>query len=354
MSDTHSGNHVLLARVPKLFVHAVLSDPALGEDAFAAYLPDTEAVRKENRSGGGRKWHTLALALHHETKAFMMVPTEEPPEKVRRKHAVLRPAHLSPRLVPNSLLKAVTAGEMHFAHAEAVADMCLASCLDACPVGTVLNCIRVALDRATRSGGGGGEGSAANGGTDENDAALDDDEGVGFESRHFQSKKLSKKKQRDLPKREASRPSSSRRPRGEAAEGTAAAECGVGTMSEETLLDVWRYLAAEHAACVVQGERGEPALRLLVEALIGVYPAPPPPLRIFPVRGSASLRLHSEHGVALCLGLAPSLAAQGPAVLRLAQRIVPQLEIERLQGVDGLEELLRFLRARQLVESAPA
>ena len=72
------------------------------------------------------------------------------------------------------------------------------------------------------------------------------------------------------------------------------------------------------------------------------------------MRGSASLRLHSEHGVALCLGLAPSLAAQGPAVLRLAQRIVPQLEIERLQGVDGLEELLRFLRARQLVESAPA
>ena len=49
MSDSHSANHVLLARVPKLFVHAVLSDPALGEEAFAAFLPDTEAVRRDNR-----------------------------------------------------------------------------------------------------------------------------------------------------------------------------------------------------------------------------------------------------------------------------------------------------------------
>ena len=36
-------------------------------------LPDVEAVRREGRSGGGRKWQTLASALHHETKAFMMV-----------------------------------------------------------------------------------------------------------------------------------------------------------------------------------------------------------------------------------------------------------------------------------------
>ena len=106
VSDSNSANHVLLARVPKLFVHAVLTDPALGEDAFAAYLPDTEAVRRDNRSGGGRKWHTLALALHQETSAFMMVPTEDAPEKVRRKHATLRPPHLSARLVPNALLKA--------------------------------------------------------------------------------------------------------------------------------------------------------------------------------------------------------------------------------------------------------
>ena len=46
------------------------------------------------------------LALHQETSAFMMVPTEDAPEKVRRKHATLRPPHLSARLVPNALLKA--------------------------------------------------------------------------------------------------------------------------------------------------------------------------------------------------------------------------------------------------------
>ena len=157
VSDGHSGNHVLLARVPKLVVHAVRSDPVLGEEAFAAYLPDSEAVRQENRSGGGRKWHTLALALHHETKSWMMVPTEDAPEKVRRKNAVLRPAHLSPALVPNSLLKTVTAGEMHCAHAVAVVDMCLQHCLEACPVSTVLDCIRVALDRAARGGASAGD-----------------------------------------------------------------------------------------------------------------------------------------------------------------------------------------------------
>ena len=56
----------------------------------------------------------------------------------------------------------------------------------------------------------------------------------------------------------------------------------------------------------------EASLRLLVEALIGVDP-PPPPLRIFPVRGSSTLRLHSEHGVALCLGISPLLVEQGNA-----------------------------------------
>ena len=33
-------------------MHAVLMDPALGEDAFPVYLPDMEAVRAD-RSGGG-------------------------------------------------------------------------------------------------------------------------------------------------------------------------------------------------------------------------------------------------------------------------------------------------------------
>ena len=34
VSDSHAANHVLLGRIPNLFVHAVLSDPSLGEDAF--------------------------------------------------------------------------------------------------------------------------------------------------------------------------------------------------------------------------------------------------------------------------------------------------------------------------------
>ena len=75
VSDNHTANHVLLGRIPRLFVHAVLTAPALGEDAFATYLPDLEALRKD-RSGGARKWYTLASAIHRETGAFMMIPTE--------------------------------------------------------------------------------------------------------------------------------------------------------------------------------------------------------------------------------------------------------------------------------------
>ena len=71
MSDSDHGNHVLLGRVPPLFVHAVLSDPALGEDAFPAYLPDMDALRRGNgNGGGGRKWNTLAAALHRETGSW--------------------------------------------------------------------------------------------------------------------------------------------------------------------------------------------------------------------------------------------------------------------------------------------
>ena len=43
VSDAHSGNHVLLGRIPRLFVHALLVDPRLGEDAFPTYLPDAAA-----------------------------------------------------------------------------------------------------------------------------------------------------------------------------------------------------------------------------------------------------------------------------------------------------------------------
>ena len=42
VSDSHSANHVLLGRIPKLFVHAILSDPILGEDAYPVYLPEMD------------------------------------------------------------------------------------------------------------------------------------------------------------------------------------------------------------------------------------------------------------------------------------------------------------------------
>ena len=316
VSDAHSGNHVLLGRIPRLFVHAVLSDPVLGEDAFATYLPDIEAMRKD-RSGGGRKWHTLASALHRETGAFMMIPTEDSSERVRRRHAVLRPKHLSRALVPNSLLRAVTASDKHFADAHAVTDMCLESCLHVCPVSIVLDCIRVVLERATRA-----EGGRAGGEDDAEDKA-----------------RAHKKKGR----REVA--------------AAAAADNGAASLSDESLVEIWAYLVAEYASCVHQGEDGQTSLRLLVDALIGGMPSSAtarstsPPLRIFPVRGSLTLRLHSEHGVALCLGLTPALTEQGASVVRLAERVLPRLDVERLQGIEGIEDLMCFLRVRDATQA---
>ena len=52
-------------------------------------------------------------------------------------------------------------------------------------------------------------------------------------------------------------------------------------------------------------------------------------------------------GAPLCLGLAPSVLERGAAVTRLAERLVPQLELERLEGVEGIEELLHFLRVHE-------
>ena len=55
VNDSHSGNHMLLGRVPSLFVHAVLADPILGEVAFPTYLPDMDAIGRY-QTGSGRKW----------------------------------------------------------------------------------------------------------------------------------------------------------------------------------------------------------------------------------------------------------------------------------------------------------
>ena len=35
-------------------------------------------MRRDNRSGGGRKWHTLALALHQATRAPTLALTLTP------------------------------------------------------------------------------------------------------------------------------------------------------------------------------------------------------------------------------------------------------------------------------------
>ena len=79
-----------------------------------------------------------------------------------------------------------------------------------------------------------------------------------------------------------------------------------------------------------------------MDTLIGGVGSSPkeslPPLRIFPVRGSSTLRLHSEHGVPLCLGLSPSLTASA-SIARLAERIVPQLDLQRLRGIEGLADV---------------
>ena len=48
----------------------------------------------------------------------------------------------------------------------------------------------------------------------------------------------------------------------------------------------------------------------------------------------------------LCSGFSPSLLAHGAAVLRLAERVVPRIDLERLDGVDGLLPLLAFLGIR--------
>ena len=121
-------------------------------------------MRKETRSGGGRKWHTLATALHRETSAYLRIPTEDPPERVPRKQAVLRPAHLPASLVPNSVLRRVSGGAKQFALPSAVAEMGLECCLEPCPLSLVLDCLRLVLERASRAEGSGGGGGRSGGG----------------------------------------------------------------------------------------------------------------------------------------------------------------------------------------------
>eukprot|EP01048_Picozoa_sp_COSAG05_P020428 COSAG05_NODE_3465_length_2043_cov_1.729424_1_plen_640_part_00 len=328
VSDSHSGNHVLLGRVPALFVHSVLVDPALGEDAFPTYLPDVDAVRND-RSGGGRKWLNLALALHRETGAWMMIETEDG-EKVKRRHVVLRPRGLSERLVPNSLLKAISEGDLNFAHPQAVRDMALENCIDFCPASVMLDCIRVVLGLEEDGMHWNTDGEGAS--TSESELlrhVLEGGAAGAADARVSRKKDRKSKKKRD----------------------DAAAAVPVPSISKELLLDIWQYLSTEISARVIvgrddgqQGEEAQRELRLIVDALIGgVASSSPAPFRIFPVRGSTTLRRHSEHGVPLSLGLSPCLAARGTSVLRLAQQVVPRVDIDRLASVKNICETLRIL-----------
>jgi hypothetical protein len=350
VSDSHSGNHVLLGRIPPLFVHAVLTDPALGEDAFATYLPDVESIRKD-RSGGGRKWHTLALALHRETGAWMMIPTEDVPERVKRKHVVLRPKHLSSTLVPNSVLKEVTrtleSGEQSFAHADAVVDMALENCIAPCPVSVVLECIRTVLDPVDED--------LLLSVFDDGDLLEGIANGKGANRKKKGGRKQRGKKVNLWPgDAEGDFADYARKHHN----GDDAPAAPVPAISEEVLLDIWRYITAECAACLQQGEAGQSSLRLIVDAVIGGMNSSAPesshkcsqPFQIFPVRGSSRLRLHSEYGIPLTIGLSPSLAAQGSSVLRLAERVVPRLDMDRLQGVEGIAEIMQFLRVGDATE----
>jgi hypothetical protein len=285
-------------------------------------------VRKD-RSGGGRKWHTLASALHRETEAYVMIPTETSPEKVKRRHAVLRPRHLPTSLVSNSLLKEVSGGDKSFAHQDAVEAMDLEKCVDACPVSLVLDCIRVKLTPSK---------------PEQSESAADDrelwpeDEDEENDS-SFGSKKKGKrpKKKKGSPKRVNKKTS------------------GSPSLSNEMLLGVWTYLAGEYASCQKRGgQEGKESLRFLLEALIGSTstPSSAPPFRVFPVRGcSSSLRLLCEHGAPLCHGIAPSLKGQGASVIRLVGNVVPFLNMDRLQGVDGFADLIKFIGVAEASET---
>ena len=328
VSDSDSGNHVLLGRIPPLFVHAILTDPVLGEDAFATYLPDVEAIRKD-RSGGGRKWRTLASALHRETGTWMMIPTEDEPERVKRKHVVLRPKHLSQALVPNSLLKDVTGklecGEQSFAHHQAVVDMALESCIDVCPVSVVLKCIAQVLEPFEEVRLSGLQSEVDHGEAKKRHSMRKpfQEKVVNVGSSNSQGEHLRQHTDRDA----------------------------AAAISEELITAIWRYLCGEIGACLQQGEAGASSLRLIVDAVVGGMDSSQHSFRIFPVRGAKRLRLHSEHGVPLSTGLALSLTAQGRSVVRLAERVVPLLDEARLRGVEGVAETMKFLRIGEAAEA---
>ena len=340
--SSHGSNDVLLGRIPSLFVHAILTDPTLGEDAFATYLPDVESIRQD-RSGGGRKWRTLATALHRETGAWMTIPTEDVPVRAKRKHVVLRPQHLSPALVPNSLLKRITScvnseEGLNFAHADAVVEMALDKCINQCPVSVILDCIRAVLDPFEEN--------------EEQDSPLNEmvtdvDDSMRGNRKQSKGGKGKGKQNTDRARSPhvydmAPQPAS---------------------ISEEMMLRIWRYLTAERESCLQQGDAGRETLRLIVDAVIGgMAPAAnassllhsrsaaAKPFRIFPVQGAAQLRRHSQNGVPLCSGLSQSLAVQGSSVVRLAKKVMPLIDKDRLQGVAGLNDMILFLCVKEATE----
>ena len=360
-------------------------------------LPDVDALPRD-RSGGGRKWHTLALALHRETAAYLTIPTEGGGERVRRRHAVLRPRHLSAALVSNSILRAVTAGDLQFAHPDAVASMCLEGCLDTCAVHVVVDCLRLVFERTAKAHSTeAAAGSAATGGNQRRggghagalqanaeDDALSEWMVTQTGGTPPRSIRAARSRKAAATREDAATTSfvrgdadSSARGSGSGGGGSGGGGSGGGasgggasgggdggggsgssgatgpSLEEALLLDLWRYFTAEYTASLKPGQgedAGKEALRCIVDALVGGMSASTPPsaspLRVFPVRGTTTLRQHSEHGVPLCDGLSPQLEERGPSVAWLAERIVPQLDLERLRSVEGIGGLMRFLRVR--------
>ena len=117
---------------------------------------------------------------------------------------------------------------------------------------------------------------------------------------------------------------------------------------------MWCYIAAEYATSVQKGGQHDLTLRLLADALIGGLESSHRSSRIQPFRifRCGSSTLNAQQHVLLCIG-AP-LHAQGASVARLAEKVIPQVDLKRLAQVDGISEppLSEYAKQRNRAGSA--